>query len=470
MSEQQRRHSKTNGSSRGTRGGNATRGSSAARGGNAARGGANASRGTNTRNASTRGSGAAHSGAKGAARSGKHTGAASSSHGKSSRSRRGNITLPSTRSAKRSMPQNKYTQQSSSHTSSKQASYAAPKHTSFAPAQKSAITLPRLNDMLPLAMLVAAVLLIFFILRGIVGCTAGVLTHHNSYYGTGGIQKTELYEKKAKTFYTDLLIPHIFAPARPTKATVTGTRRDTGSAGDQLTAAIKAVESEGYQVGFSLYDINTGITVTYNANSAFYSASSLKGPYVISLTKYELGSNVKSEATRLENIIKWSDNDSYSNLRDAYGNNCFAQLAEASGATGMSFTAATDGLADYEYYTSSITDNKYEYISPNQMVALWKECYNFLNSDEPGASYLAELFQEPEVSAIRASASAYGTTWSKAGWYPSSDGYSTTVDAGAVCTNTGDFILCVMTTKGEDFVALESIVSPLIAVRETLVN
>lgn len=339
----------------------------------------------------------------------------------------------------------------------------------------TSLDLSALNPKLPKVPLpfVGGVLVVFLaliIFPSIFGHGSSTLNKADAVYGSGGIKNTVLYEKKAKTFYADLLIPHVFAPARPTKTTVSGTRRDTGTAGDQLSAAINAIEAEGYAVGLALYDINTGITVSYNADLAFYSASSLKGPYVIGLTKYQLGDNVTSESGRIENIVEWSDNDAYSSLRDAYGNDSFAQLADAAGATAMSATPAADNFAGYDFYSTSLTDNKYEYISPNQLLALWKECYGFLSSDEPGANYLSEVFQTPEISAIRMSASALGTTWSKAGWYPDSDGYNTTVDAGAVCTNTGDFILCVMTNKGEDFVALESIVSPLVAVRATLIN
>lgn len=281
-----------------------------------------------------------------------------------------------------------------------------------------------------------------------------------------------LYSSNASTFQSNLLFPYKLAPARPGKSTITGTRRDAGRAADELSAITRDIESAGYEVGYMMLDINTGITVSYNADKAFYSASSIKGPYVVSLVEYELGSSYASESTRIANILEYSDNDAYTSLRGAYGNSCFATLAEASGATAMATTSATENVAtSSQGLTSDITDEYYEFVSANQMVALWRACYTYLTSNSEGAAWLGELLETPEDSAIRYTASTLGTTWSKAGWYPGEDsGFGTAVDAGIVRTSSGDVVICVMTTDPEDFGTLESIVGPLLTVRGTLCN
>lgn len=325
----------------------------------------------------------------------------------------------------------------------------------------------------PLFVPALGLIVLILLVSRLISCSAGGFTATNAYNGTGGIKNTSLYEKKSKVFYADLLVPHVFAPARPIKATITGTKRDSGTAGDQLSAAVKTIESNGYQVGFVLKDLNTGITVSYNADSSFYTASSLKGPYVVSLVEYNLGNSYTNEDTRITNIIQYSDNEAYATLRSIYGSDCFATLANAAGATSMGTTGATDSIAwaAASQSDASITDNNYEFISAAQMEALWEECYDYLSSDSEAASWLADLFTSPEISAIRSTAQSLGTTWSKAGWYPGdSDAYGTTVDAGIVRTNTGDMVISVMTNDPEDFATIESIVSPLLALRATLTS
>lgn len=325
----------------------------------------------------------------------------------------------------------------------------------------------------PLLVPVVGLVVLILLVSRLISCATGTFATTNAYNGSGGIHNTALYEKKSKLFYADLMVPRVFVPARPIKATITGTSRDSGTAGDQLSAAVKAIESNGYQVGFVLKDLNTSITVSYNADSSFYTASSLKGPYVVSLVEYNLGDSYLNEDKRIADILQYSDNEAYATLRSIYGSDCFATLADAAGATSMSTTGATDAIswAAESQSVASITDNNYEFISPNQMEALWEECYDFLSSDNEGATWLAELFENPEISPIRSTAQSMGTTWSKAGWYPAeSEAYATTVDAGIVHTNTGDVVLCVMTNDPEDFATVESIVSPLLAMRATLTN
>lgn len=294
-----------------------------------------------------------------------------------------------------------------------------------------------------------------------------------AYNGSGGMEGLPLFsDAEDAVFAASLLLPDELTPILPGSPTISGTTASGGSVLQELTDATHAIEQAGFAVGYAMLDLSTGVSVSYNADAQFYSASSIKGPYVTSVVRYELGDSAQSsEGSRISAIIESSDNAAYSNMRDAYGNSSFAALVNASGAAQMPSHGATSAVAKAAAAQSgaSITDNKYEFFTPNQMLALWQQCYEFLSSDEPGASWLASVFETPETSAIRVTAGTLGTTWSKAGWYPAGDaGFGTTVDAGVVRTSTGDVLVSVMTTEPENFAAIESVLSPLLALRSTL--
>ena len=294
-----------------------------------------------------------------------------------------------------------------------------------------------------------------------------------AYNGSGGMEGLPLFsDAEDAVFAASLLLPDELTPILPGSPTISGTTASGGSVLQELTDATHAIEQAGFAVGYAMLDLSTGVSVSYNADAQFYSASSIKGPYVTSVVRYELGDSAQSsEGSRISAIIESSDNAAYSNMRDAYGNSSFAALVDASGAAQMPSHGATSAVAKAAAAQSgaSIADNKYEFFTPNQMLALWQQCYEFLSSGKPGASWLAGIFETPETSAIRVTAGTLGTTWSKAGWYPAGDaGFGTTVDAGVVRTSTGDVLVSVMTTEPENFAAIESVLSPLLALRSTL--
>ncbi len=241
-----------------------------------------------------------------------------------------------------------------------------------------------------------------------------------------------------------------------------------------LLDAIAAVEGQGYSVGFTLVDVTNGISISYNADSAFYSASSIKGPYVAALGKYELGEDVTRESSRIASTLEWSDNEAYAGLRASYGNGCMEQLVAESGAEELSSTGVNDEVESARQVQSadSLSDNNYEFVTPNQLAALWGVVDGYLGSDEPGAEFLASEFAQPETSGLKYVGRAYGTTWSKAGWFydDSGDAYQTTVDAGVVREQTGDVVVAVMLNKSADFAALDSIALPLLQLHTELLG
>ncbi len=290
--------------------------------------------------------------------------------------------------------------------------------------------------------------------------------------GAAGIGGTPLYGVTATAYAPDLLFPAQIAPEDTSLPVIGGSSgavsASTAAALDQLAHATQAIEDAGFEVGYALLDVSTGVTVSYNADAAFYSASSIKGPYVTSLVEYDLGASVTSEATRISAILQYSDNDAYTSLRKTYGTSTFAQMAQVSGAESLPSYGATETIEAeaQKQRAGGLSDDWYEFYTPNQLLALWKQSYDFLTSGADGADWLARAFSSPETSAIHEAAGGLGTTWSKAGWYPGSDSaYGTTVDAGVIRTNSGDVVVALMTNAPEDFAKLESLVAPLLSVR-----
>lgn len=274
------------------------------------------------------------------------------------------------------------------------------------------------------------------------------------------------------SFADSLISTGFSAPEDPAGIVVSGVSV-TNDKIAPLRHATDSVEDAGYKVGYVLLDVNTGATISYNADTAFYSASSLKGPYVTALARYGLGDGIESLSGLVSATIEQSDNVAYAILRGSNGNDVMRQLVDEAGAENLPVTAATDDIdsAMQTLSVASIADNNYEFVTPNQLLSMWTICEQYLASDEPGAAYLASEFAIPETSAIRYVGRAFGGTWSKAGWYPSEGGsLSTTVDVGVVREETGDVVLVVMTNKGSDFSVIDSIALELLELHEHMVG
>lgn len=323
--------------------------------------------------------------------------------------------------------------------------------------------------------------------------------------GTMGLPTGTLFAPRGNSasFGVSLTIPARLAPRDPGRPTVSGDGINLQGISStdgfrRLTKASEGLSAKGHSLGYVLYDVTTGLTISHNATTTYYGASSIKGPYVVSAVKYELGAGAKTdESARITNTIQNSDNAAYFNLRSAYGDGCFERMVEAAGiatgtdgASGSSDEAddtSTDAPGTTEDGSSTrsgasaasssvrkgdgnVSDDTYEFYTPNDLLALWKQCYEFLTSDEPGAEWLGTVMETPINSAIRYTAQGIGTTWSKPGWYPGDDsGYGTTVDGGVVRTDTGDVIIAVMTDSPEDFQALEEATSALLACRTDII-
>ena len=100
-----------------------------------------------------------------------------------------------------------------------------------------------------------------------------------------------------------------------------------------MQSQIATFEADGYTASFVLADITTGRTIAYNADAQIYSASSAEAPYLISLFStgtVDLNSVAQSadaqSATvhqKVDAVLRNSDNASYDWLYKTYGLDCF---------------------------------------------------------------------------------------------------------------------------------------------------
>ena len=214
----------------------------------------------------------------------------------------------------------------------------------------------------------------------------------------------------------------------------------------KISAALN--EMAGYSVGFILCDINDCRGIVYNPDETYYSASSIKGPYMASVVSMypECLDTLENE---IRQILVYSDNGCYEELRDRYGDAPIEKWAEDAG-TEISFDYGWD-YTDY---------------SARTLAKLWMKNYEFFESGDAG-SEIAELYEDPDTSAIHSVLGNKYTTRSKAGWIADTSCQST-VDAGIVYADNGPYILAILTDIPSAVDRLDPLVTVLDSIHQTM--
>ena len=211
-----------------------------------------------------------------------------------------------------------------------------------------------------------------------------------------------------------------------------------------LDSAVTEFESHGYQLGFVLVDLDTGQEVSLNEDGEFYPASSIKAPFVMSLYQehFEVDGGESAYASEVKDVIENSDNTGYSNLQQTFGSTYLTEWLDDAGISCEGTTVETDF---------------YPIISPRQLCDMWIYGYSYLTSDGKYSSTCANLLANTTVSGLRSVLGKKYTVWSKAGWYPDQDNCSATVEAGVVFSDTGTYVVAIMSDAPEDFESLEKL-------------
>lgn len=221
-----------------------------------------------------------------------------------------------------------------------------------------------------------------------------------------------------------------------------------------LTRLIEKTQKEGFHIGFVMIDIRTGKGVAYNAEKEFYSASSVKAPFIISAAARKPEKIDTYEKTMLT-VAVTSDNNLYSSLYNTFGTLNYKLWGMKSGAK------------------SSFTKSQYTDYSAADLARLWLQSYEYITTDKENGSRVGSWFENPNYSAIHAVLKDIYTTQTKAGWISMS--LQAAADAGIVYAGDSPYITAILSDypgrldKLEPFVKiLEEIHADISGVRDAL--
>lgn len=229
----------------------------------------------------------------------------------------------------------------------------------------------------------------------------------------------------------------------------TETKNTADAAEAELDAAVSDIEGTGAHISYIALDLASGQTIEHDADRTYYSASTVKGPFCISLVRAQGDAARANYGDLITSAIVNSDNEAYRTLRKKlYGASFFADLCtEAETACDLNYW-----YADY---------------SVRNLANLWRICAQWLSSDDPNAQWLGGLMGDSLNSQVDDVAGEEAVTWSKAGWYSACDPrYDVTFDGGVVNTEQGSYAIAVATNRGSDFTAVERVMRPLATLAE----
>ena len=208
-----------------------------------------------------------------------------------------------------------------------------------------------------------------------------------------------------------------------------------------LDSAMAYANEQDYHVGFLLLDINTGWGIAYNADEEFYSASSIKGIYVASLTA-KRPESLLNMAEVMYLVVHDSNNDLYFELRQSYGVEPLMQWCDEAGLD------QPIGLEWFPYYT------------PRTLSKLWLKNYEYFESAGENMNEIASWYTSTNNSPISKKLGLFYKVYSKAGWIVDGE-YSATVDAGIIYAEDHPYIMVVMSDAPSDFAAIEPVIDAL---------
>lgn len=273
--------------------------------------------------------------------------------------------------------------------------------------------------------------------------------------GSGAAKKTK-NGNKAKPVTTGAEPASI--PVQPTNDTISliaGKEAVATSQGyAELAQAIHKVEEDGYHVGIEVEAIDGTSLISYRSDSPLYPASSIKGPYVISLWREKVGDGSPSSylSRKTEAVLGWSDNDAYRSLQESFGPGTLQRMAVESGCDLSWYGGSEYGWGQWYY----------PHTSPHDLARLWVTAYRYIvtNTGE-GAAELRAYDREREVSPLADALPSIVTTYAKAGWLSEGGDYEATpaaADAGIVIWPTGrQYVVAIMTDTEADLDTVEEL-------------
>ena len=206
-----------------------------------------------------------------------------------------------------------------------------------------------------------------------------------------------------------------------------------------LERLLKTTEKDGNHLGLVMIDIRTGMGIAVNADRKFYGASSIKGPFVVSLAAF-YPQTLEKQKTALEAVAVNSDNGSYSSLVGIYGTKFYDSWREAVGAE------------------APLNQGDYANLSAEDLARLWLLNYQYITINPTYGEQVGMLFETPNRSAIHPVLGKIYKTQTKGGWIAERGVAS--ADAGIVYAGEHPYILAIVSDypanlkKMEPYVAL----------------
>lgn len=220
---------------------------------------------------------------------------------------------------------------------------------------------------------------------------------------------------------------------------------------NRLNSAISNFTRIGRRVGFYVVDLTNGKGIYYNSNNSFYSASTIKGPYVVSLNENVPGSATASRSL-MQSTIKVSDNSAYLALRRTYGSAPFASWLQAAGCSGVN------------------TSRNYTDLTPRQLAQMWAKCYEYFYSGKPNSTFCRGLFTGTLNSPISNTLKSKYTVYSKAGWIGEGGYYNVQNDAGIIMRGGHPYVVVILSTAYGRLDYMNTLVSAIDAAHEEMMR
>lgn len=191
----------------------------------------------------------------------------------------------------------------------------------------------------------------------------------------------------------------------------------------RLKALLENTRKKGFHVGIVMIDVHTGKGIAVHGKREFYSASSIKGPYIVSLAAM-YPKTVKTRMDSFRAVAVNSDNAVYSGLVNQYGRKHYNAWRKA---------ADADAPLDRGHYAS---------VSAEALTQLWLLNYQFFTTNRKNGWPMGELFERPNYSAIKPVLGGRYQTQTKAGWI--GEKVNAAADAGIVYAGDDPYILAIV--------------------------
>ena len=135
------------------------------------------------------------------------------------------------------------------------------------------------------------------------------------------------------------------------------------ASGARLANAVNNLRWSGSAVSFVMMDLTTGYGIASSPHDVFYSASTIKGPYVAAINHFAPGSVGGYESSLMYDTIMYSSNEDYAALRSMYGG------------------GVMQNQLDYCDVHSIDAGSWYVYYSPVDLAKLWVGNYMYFTYD-----------------------------------------------------------------------------------------